>query len=62
METEYLYPKLGNRMSPKEWEESGRPGLLERAVVRKEEILARAPCMVPPDVDLAVRRGWRIHF
>jgi trimethylamine---corrinoid protein Co-methyltransferase len=62
METEYLYPKLGNRMSPKEWEESGRPGLLERAVVRKEEILARAPCMVPPDVDAAVRAGWRIHF
>jgi trimethylamine--corrinoid protein Co-methyltransferase len=62
METEYLYPKLGNRMSPKEWEESGRPGLLERAVMRKEEILARAPCMVPPDIDLAVRRGWRIHF
>ena len=25
METEYLYPKLGNRMSPKEWEELGRP-------------------------------------
>jgi trimethylamine--corrinoid protein Co-methyltransferase len=49
-------------MSPKEWEEAGRPGLLERAVVRKEEILARAPCMVPPDVDAAVRRGWRIHF
>jgi trimethylamine---corrinoid protein Co-methyltransferase len=62
METEYLYPKLGNRMSPKEWEESGRPGLLERAVVRKEDILARAPCMVPPDIDAAVRAGWRIHF
>ncbi len=62
METEYLYPKLGNRMSPKEWEEAGRPGLLERAVARKHDILSQAPCQVAPDIDAAVRSGWRIHF
>ncbi|MEO0386871.1 MAG: trimethylamine methyltransferase family protein, partial [Pseudomonadota bacterium] len=28
MQTEYVYPALGNRMSPKEWEEGGRPALL----------------------------------
>ncbi len=62
METEYLFPKLGNRMSPKEWEEAGRPGLLERARARKEEILARAPAQVPPEIDAAVRRAFNIHF
>ena len=62
METEYLFPKLGNRMSPKEWEEAGRPGLLERARGRKEDILARATCQVPPEIDAAVRRAFNIHF
>jgi trimethylamine--corrinoid protein Co-methyltransferase len=62
METEYLFPKLGNRMSPKEWEEAGRPELLPRARARKEAILAEAPCQVPPEVDAAVRAAFRIHF
>jgi trimethylamine--corrinoid protein Co-methyltransferase len=62
METEYLFPKLGNRMSPKEWEEAGRPGLLERARARKEDILAQAASQVPPEIDAAVRLAFNIHF
>jgi len=62
METEYVYPKVGNRMSPKEWQEAGRPGLMDRAMARTEAILSTAPCRVPPDVDLAVRRAYNIHF
>ena len=62
METEYIYPKVGNRMSPKEWEEAGRPGLLDRAIARTDAILASAPCQVPPDVDRAVRAAYNIRF
>lgn len=62
METEYVYPKVGNRMSPKEWQEAGRPGLMDRAMARTEAILSSAPCRVPPDVDLAVRGAYNIHF
>jgi trimethylamine--corrinoid protein Co-methyltransferase len=62
METEYLYPTCANRMSPKEWAEAGRPGLLDRATARKEEILARAPCLVDPVTDAEVRRTWHIRF
>ncbi len=31
MQKEYIYPALGNRMSPKEWNEAGRPDIIERA-------------------------------
>ncbi len=62
MQTEYIYPEVGNRMSPKEWGEAGRPLLLDGAIARKEAILARAECRVPPEVDRAVREAFRIHF
>ena len=40
MQKEYIYPKIANRMSPKEWIEAGRPDLVERAATRKREILS----------------------
>jgi trimethylamine--corrinoid protein Co-methyltransferase len=40
MQKEYVYPHLGNRMSPKEWNEAGRPDIVERATARKKEILS----------------------
>jgi len=39
MEADHVYPALGNRMSPKEWAEMGKPDLLENATIRKEQIL-----------------------
>ena len=62
MQTEYVYPAVGNRMSPKEWAEAGQPELLDRAIARKNAILAQAGCMVAPEVDAAVRAAFRIHF
>jgi trimethylamine--corrinoid protein Co-methyltransferase len=62
MQTEYLYPDIGNRMSLKDWDEAGRPDLLAKAAARMEEILASAPCQVPPDVDTAIRRRFAIRF
>lgn len=29
MQTEYVYPVVGNRMSPKEWVEAGKPMLID---------------------------------
>jgi trimethylamine--corrinoid protein Co-methyltransferase len=40
MQTEYIYPALADRTSPKEWLEQDRPNLLAQAIARKEEILA----------------------
>jgi hypothetical protein len=41
MQTEYIYPNVGNRMSPKEWNEAGKPLLLDTAIARKNAILAQ---------------------
>jgi trimethylamine--corrinoid protein Co-methyltransferase len=62
MQTEYIYPTVGNRMSPKEWIEADRPDLLETAIARKEKILANAKPLVHPDVDQAVRAKYNIYF
>ncbi len=63
MQTEYVYPALSDRTSPKEWEELGRPQLLVRATARKEAILAASTVpLVSPEIDREVRERWRIAF
>ena len=62
MQTEYIYPKVGNRMSPKEWVEAQKPMLLDGARARKGAILAAATCRVDRAVDAAVRARFNIAF
>ncbi|MFN3953740.1 MAG: trimethylamine methyltransferase family protein [Pararhodobacter sp.] len=62
MQTEYVYPAIGNRMSPKEWAEAGRPLLLDAAIRRKNRILTDAPCQIDPALDAAIRARFNIHF
>ncbi len=63
MQTDYVYPRLGDRSSPKEWVEKGRPDLIGKAVARKREILDGAhPRHMAPEVDRAIRARFRIHL
>ena len=63
MQSEYVYPKLGNRMSPKEWKEAGKPDILERAIAKKQEILAtHFPQTIAKDVDELIRAGHDIKL
>ena len=62
MQTEYVYPKVGNRMSPKEWMEAGKPLLLDKAMERKNAILAKAGCVIDPQIDAAVRARFNMYF
>lgn len=62
MQTEYVYPTLGNRMSPKEWGEADRPMLLDKAIERKNDILAKAQIQVDPALDTAIRAAYNIYF
>ena len=63
MQTEYAYPRLGDRTSPKEWEEVGKPDLVEAATTLKEKILSeRSSAALPPDVDQAIRKNFPIHL
>lgn len=62
MQTEYVYPTVGNRMSPKEWVEAGRPLLLDTAIARKNAILEKAGSQIDPQIDAAIRQSYNIHF
>jgi trimethylamine--corrinoid protein Co-methyltransferase len=41
MQTDYVYPDVGDRDSPKEWDERGATSVTQRAVQRCRDILAR---------------------
>ena len=62
MQTEYIYPTLGNRMSPKEWVEADRPLLLDKAIERKNSILASEGIKIDPELDRAIRKDYNIYF
>ncbi len=62
MQSDFVYPTLGNRMSPKEWEEAEKPDLIANATARKNEILAQGACQIDPALDSAVRDRWPIYF
>ena len=63
MEADHVYPALGDRTSPKEWAEKGKPDLIEKATARKEQILAeRAKARLDPALDAAIREKFNIHL
>ncbi|NRA99205.1 MAG: trimethylamine methyltransferase family protein [Rhodobacteraceae bacterium] len=63
MQTEYVYPAVADRSSPKEWEEKGRPELLATARARREALLAMPPrAALAPEVDAEIRRRFKIHL
>ena len=52
MQKDYVYPQVANRMSPKEWNEAGKPDIVERAAARKREILSTYyPDYIPREID-----------
>ncbi len=62
MQTEYVYPVVADRTSPKGWAEDGKPDLIEKAIERKNRILAEAKLpLIDPAVDQAIRAAFRIH-
>ena len=63
MQVDYVYPSLGDRTSPKEWVEIGKPDLVHKAMVRKEEILAEpSAARFDPALDRALRARFPIHL
>ena len=63
MQTEYIYPELGDRTSPKEWDELGKPDLIQKAIARKEAILSEpSSARFAPDVDRDIREAFKIHL
>jgi trimethylamine--corrinoid protein Co-methyltransferase len=63
MKTEYLYPKIGDRLSPKQWAENGSTDMTERAHDRVREILrSYFPTHISKVVDDRIRERFPIRL
>jgi trimethylamine--corrinoid protein Co-methyltransferase len=62
MQTEYIYPSLADRTSPKEWVEVGKPNLVQKAIEKKENILKNAAKKIDPLIDEKLRSMFNIHL
>lgn len=63
METEYMYPRLSDRTSPKEWMEKNKPNLTMNAIAKKKEILARPnKSALSAETDAAIRARYPIRL
>lgn len=63
MQKEYIYPEIGDRTSPKEWAEQGKPVLIEKARKRVDEVLgAHYPSHIPTEIDEAIRAKFNVEL
>lgn len=63
MQTEYFYPELSDRLSPKEWAEVGKPVLIDQAVKKKNALLASpSKAALPTELDERIRAAFPIHL
>ena len=63
MESEYLFPELGDREQPATWEEAGSLDIRERARARVKQILANHyPDYIDPAVDAKIRDVFDIRL
>ena len=63
MQSEYIYPVIGDRTSPKEWAEVDKPEIVKTAQKTLQTILqGPKPSHIPAEIDAAIREKYRIHF
>jgi trimethylamine--corrinoid protein Co-methyltransferase len=63
MQKDYLYPQIADRSSPNQWVEQGRPGLVDRASNKLENILAtHFPTHIPAAIDEAIRAKFPVRL
>jgi trimethylamine--corrinoid protein Co-methyltransferase len=63
MQREYIYPTVGDRTSPNEWVDQGRPSVVERASRKLQSILAsHYPTHISETVDAAIRERLPIRL
>jgi trimethylamine--corrinoid protein Co-methyltransferase len=61
MDSEYIYPELGDRLQPTLWEELGGLDIRERAKANVEQILStHYPVYIDPAVDAKIRDAYEI--
>ena len=63
MQTEYIYPRLADRTSPKEWAENNKPDLIKNAIKVKNELIANpSRAEFTPELDAKLRQMINIHL
>jgi trimethylamine--corrinoid protein Co-methyltransferase len=63
MQSEYIYPEVGDRFSPNLWEEAGKPSALDLAIEKRDEILANHfPGHISAEIDTKIRAGFPIRL
>ena len=63
MENAYVYPKIGDRTSPKEWEELGSTDVVQKAIAHTAEILNNHyPDHIGQKLDQAIRDRFDIKL
>ncbi len=63
MQSDYLYPNVGDRRSPNDWTERGKTSVADRAAVRVQEILtSHYPRHVPDAIDQAIRAQYPVRL
>ena len=63
MQTEYVYPTIGDRLSPKEWESAGKLSMVEKAIREKRRILdEHFPGHISAELDAELRRKFDIKL
>lgn len=60
MESEYIYPSIGDRLTPEEWEETGRSDAWQRARLRVTELMGNHPEYLSASQDDEIRSRFDI--
>ncbi|HMB76579.1 MAG TPA: trimethylamine methyltransferase family protein, partial [Kiloniellaceae bacterium] len=63
MQSEYIYPQVGDRTSPKEWVEQGATDVVTRAHARVKDILSQHyPSHIDPALDERIRAKFKVDL
>ncbi len=61
MQKEYIYPEIADRLSPKEWEEKGKPNLMVNARAKVDAILStHYPTHISEETDEKIRAEFNV--
>ncbi len=63
METEFVYPRHADRLSPEDWMKAGAKDIWDKAADRARDILRdHCPSHIPPDIDAEIRNSFTLHL
>jgi len=63
MQSEYIYPEVGNRFSPTVWEQSDKPLAIDSAIRMRDSLLANyVPSHISAAVDAEIRAKFPIRL